>query len=197
MAARTTLTSDPLDILLAHDDWATRMLLERCRPLTRDQFHKRYDIGMGSLHDNLTHIVGVYRRWTDRIDGRPLRPALSPVPGRPDIRHDAKDRTPDELLALHGQAVPDLRAVVAKWRATPDGLASLVHPEWPRKEGELNRYTFTRGCCLTHVCSHGTYHRAQCVNMMRHLNAPGLSDDLPDPSVIDWQAETESPPVPV
>ena len=64
------------------------MLLERCRPLTRDQFHQRFEIGLGSLHDTLTHIVGVVRRWTDRIDGRTLRPALAPIPGRPDIPHD-------------------------------------------------------------------------------------------------------------
>jgi uncharacterized damage-inducible protein DinB len=192
-----TLTSDPLDILLVHDEWATRMLLERCRPLTRDQFHQRFEIGMGSLHDNFTHIVGVLRRWTDRIDGRPLRPALSPIPGRPDIPHEAKERTPDELLAMLALAAPDLRAVAAKWRAAPGGLATTVQLEWPRKEGGMNRYTFSRGCCFTHVCSHGTYHRAQCVNMMRHLKVAGLSDDLPDPSVIDWQVEAESPAVPV
>lgn len=190
-----TLTSDPLDILLTHDEWATRMLLERCRPLTHAQFHQRFEIGLGSLHDTLTHIVGVVRRWTDRIDGRTLRPALAPIPGRPDIPHDGKDRTPDELLAMLIEAAADLRAVATKWRAAPEGLASLVHMDWPRKEGGMKRYTFTRGCCLTHVTTHGTYHRAQCVNMMRHLKLPGLSDNLPDPSVIEWQWMTESPPV--
>ncbi|MFT3683712.1 MAG: DinB family protein [Phycisphaerales bacterium] len=193
------LTSDPLDVLLAHDEWGTRMLLERCVPLTRDQFHQRFAIGLGSLHDNLTHIIGTVRRWTDRIDGRTLRPALSLVPGRPDIPFDGGERTPAALLELLGPASADLRAVAAKYRAMPGGLAGLVHLEWPKKKGEkgMNRYTFTRGCCLTHVCCHGTGHRAQCVNMMRQLGMAGLSDDLPDPSVIDWQVAAESPPVAV
>ncbi|MDP1660794.1 MAG: DinB family protein [Phycisphaerales bacterium] len=192
-----TLTADPLDILLLHDQWATRTLLEHCRTLTHAQFHQRFEIGLGSLHDNLTHIVGVLRRWTDRIDGRPLRPALAPIPQRPDIPHDGKDRTPDELLAMLAEAAPDLRAVAARWRAAPGGFATTIQLDWPRKEGGMNRHTFTRACCLTHVCCHGTAHRAQCVNMMRHLKLPGLSDNLPELDVIDWQAQTEAPPVPV
>lgn len=191
------LSSDPLDILIASDQWATGTLLRACRPLTREQFHRRLEIGLGSLHDNLTHIVGVVRRWTDRIDGRALRPALSPIPGRPDIPHEGGERTPDDLLAMMTDAGTDLRAVVARWRAAPDGLATTVQLEWPRDGGGMNRYTFTRGCCLTHLCNHGTWHRAQCVNMLRHLNVPGLSDNLPELDIVDWQAQTESPPVPV
>lgn len=194
-----TLTSDPLDILLTHDEWGTRQVLEACRPLTREQFHRPFAIGLGSLHNNLTHIVGTVRRWTDRIDGRPLRPALSPVPGRPDIPFDGGDRTPGDLLTLLGPAAADLRAVAAKWRSAPDGLASLVYLEWPRKDGEpgMNRYTFSRGACLVHVCTHGMHHRSQCVNMLRHVGVTGVSDKLPDPSVMEWQIAVESPPVAV
>ena len=59
----------------------------------------------------------------------------------------------------------------------------------------MRTYTFTRGVTLVHVCTHGTHHRAQCINMLRHLNVPGVSDKLPDPSTVDWQAATELPPV--
>ncbi|MBY0308802.1 MAG: DinB family protein [Phycisphaerales bacterium] len=192
------LTSDPLDILLLSDEWGTRTVLEACVPLPREQFHRPFEIGLGSLHNVLTHIVGVMRRWADRIDGRePLRPSLAPIPARPDIPHEGRDRTPAELLELLTEAGADLRAVAAKWRAKPDGLASLVHLEWPQPDGSVKRHTFTRGCCLVHVCTHGMYHRAQCMNMLRHLKVPGLSDRLPEVDPIDWQAEVESPGVEV
>ena len=53
--------SDPLQILLSHDRWATAQLLDACGKLSADQFHRRFDIGPGSLHDTLTHIVGAMR----------------------------------------------------------------------------------------------------------------------------------------
>jgi uncharacterized damage-inducible protein DinB len=40
----------------------------------------------------------------------------------------------------------------------------------------------TRGAVLTHVTTHGMHHRAQCLNMLRHL---GLSP-LPPSSVTEW-----------
>jgi len=189
-----TLSSDPLDILLAFDAWATRTLLEPCRGLSREQFHQRFEIGLGSLHDNFTHIVGVMRRWTDRLAARPLRPALAAIPGRADIPHDARDRTPDDLLALLDDAAKDLASVARDIRAN-NRLGTTIEVQWPGEGGKLKTYTFSRGCILVHICTHGTHHRAQCLNMLRHLNVSGVSDKLPDPSTVDWQAETESPPV--
>ena len=43
--------SDPLQILLQHDKWATTRILDACTKLTDEAFHKRFDMGPGSLHD--------------------------------------------------------------------------------------------------------------------------------------------------
>src|SRR4051812_37116781 len=110
------LTSDPTDVLLAHDAWATRLVLEHCRPLTKEQFHKKFEIGLGNLHETLTHIISATRRWTDRIAGRTPRPFMHVVPGMPQISGDAKDRSVDELLALHAEAAADLAKVGAASR---------------------------------------------------------------------------------
>lgn len=194
-----TLSTDPLEILLASDAWATRKLLERCRGLSREQFHQKFEIGLGSLHETLTHIVGTMRRWTDRIDGRPLRPALSPVPGRPDIPTDAKVRTPDELLEMLTPAQQDLLAVARKYRDMPGGFAGHVILDWPKKnangENATYRYTLTRGACLVHVCTHGFHHRAQCLNMLRQLKALAPGEDMPLSSTMEWQIDVESPAV--
>ncbi len=182
------LTSDPLDVLLAHNHWATRVLLEPCRGLTHEQFHRRFEMGPGSLHDTFTHIVGCMRRWSDRIGGCPIRPRIerpAPLPPGQAVPHEGRDRTPDELLSLLDDAAADLAAVAARCRE--DGLEKTVTIVF---EGKT--YVFTRGVTLVHVLTHGTYHRAQCRNMMRHLNVPGLSDKLPEVDVIDWQAAVEA-----
>src|SRR4051794_35638663 len=68
--------SDPLQILLDHDRWATGRVLDACAKLPAEQFHQRFDIGPGSLHDTLTHVVGAMRTWTDTLAGTDPRPRL-------------------------------------------------------------------------------------------------------------------------
>jgi uncharacterized damage-inducible protein DinB len=41
---------------------------------------------------------------------------------------------------------------------------------------------------LAHVTTHGMHHRAQCLNMLRRLEVAGLSDNLPELDVLEWQA---------
>jgi len=66
--------SDPLKILLAHNHWATQELLTACAALTPDQFHQKFEIGPGSLHDTLTHIIGATRTWTEPWPNPPPAP---------------------------------------------------------------------------------------------------------------------------
>lgn len=189
-------SSDVLHILLSHDAWGTRLILDLCRRVTREQFHQRFDIGPGSLHDTLTHMISAMRRWTDRLAGRTPRPMLQSVPQLPHVASESKDRTVEELRELHDEAVRDLASVVTAMLAKrpSEWLAETVTLDWPGENGVTKRYTFTKAAVLVHVCTHGMHHRAQCLNMLRRLNVPGVSDKLPDPSAVDWQAETELPP---
>ena len=186
------LSSDIVHIQIAADAWGTRKLLGLCRRLSRDQFHHRFQIGPGSLHDTLTHIISATRRWTDRLAGRTLRPMLHAFPEYPHLSGESVERTVDELCALLDEAERDLQSVV---KAGASKLDSTVSLDWPASDGKTKTYTFTHAAVLVHLSTHGAHHRAQCLNMLRHLNIPGLSDKLPDPSAVDWQAETESPPV--
>lgn len=170
--------SDPLEILLAHDDWATREILKLCRALSPEQFQRSFPIGpgeKGGLAATLTHIIGAKRRWADRIMERTLRPALEAT------HPDGRGRTVDELAAMLDEAHADLSAAVADARRR--GLDTMISLKFGDKD-----YTFTRGAALTHVLTHGHWHRAQCLNMLRHLGVPGLSDKLPELDVVDWQA---------
>lgn len=187
-----TISSDPNHILIASDAWGTRLLLRHCAGLSREQFHRRFEIGLGTLHETFTHIISASRRWTDRLAVRTVRPMLNAVPGRASPGADVRERSVDELLALLDEAEQDLSRVVVR---DPGWLASTLSVEWPGADGVVKTYTFSRAAVVVHLTTHGYHHRAQALNMLRHLNVPGVSDKLPEPSAVDWQSAVESPPV--
>ena len=156
-------TSDPLEILLAHDHWASRKLLEACQTLDEDQFQQRFEMGPGSLHDTVTHMLGAMRGWGDMLAGREQRARLD---------QDGQRRTPAELLELLEDVCADLKASAQNY--SPDA--------WVSGSRGGRTFTFLRGGVLTHVATHGMHHRAQCLNMLRQLGvAP-----LPPSSVLEW-----------
>jgi uncharacterized damage-inducible protein DinB len=154
-------TSNPLDILLAHNLWANRQIIEACAALTPEQFHQRFEMGPGSLHDTVTHILAAMRVWGDTLGGREQRPRL-----------EGTVRSIAELSAI----LDEVSAEIA--------VAAQMHPL--ADEATLTRggkaYSFPRGGILTHVTTHGMHHRAQCLNMLRHLGAI----PLPPSSVAEW-----------
>ena len=153
--------SNPLDILLIHNRWANTQVLDACASLTPDRFHQSFDIGLGSLHDTTTHILGAMRGWSDMLAGR-----------EPRVRLEQGRRTAPELLALHDDIADELDDLAA---AHP--LDEIVSAERGGKS-----YSFTRGGVLTHVATHGMHHRAQCLNMFRALGVT----PLPPNSVLEW-----------
>ncbi len=156
--------NDPLQIILSHDRWATAQLLDACGPLAPEEFQRRFDIGPGSLHDTLTHIVGVVRTFTDTLAAQTLRPRLET---------DGQRRTPAELRALLDEAYPAF-AAEARRRPVDEIITRTL------KDGRTLR--MTRGAALAHVTTHGTHHRAQCLNLLRHLGVT----PLPPSSVAEW-----------
>jgi uncharacterized damage-inducible protein DinB len=161
-------TSDPLEILLAHNLWATRQILDACSRLSPEQFHQRFEMGPGSLHDTTTHMLGAMRGWGDMLAGREQRPRL-----------EGTNRSPAELVALLDEIAADLAAT-----AREHPVDELVSAERGGKT-----YTFPRGGVLTHVTTHGMHHRAQCLNMLRHLGV----QPLPPSSVADWMRTVDMP----
>lgn len=162
--------SDPIDILLAYNRWATIKLLKLCEPLEPSRWRRPFEMGPGTLEATFTHIIGALRRWADRIDGRTLRPRID----------DGTERTPAQLIALLEEAHADFCGVVGRARA--EGLGRVVTIDFGGKP-----YTFTAAGSIMHALNHGTHHRAQCLNMMRHV---GLAN-LPEIDLCDWQWFTE------
>jgi uncharacterized damage-inducible protein DinB len=155
-------TSDPVEILLQQNRWATRNLLATCAQLPAEQFHQWFEMGRGSLHDNVTHILAAMRGWGDLLAGREQRERLE----------EGGQRSPEELLTLLEELADDLEA------------SARAHPADEVITGSRGgrSYAFTRGGVLVHVTTHGMHHRAQCLNMLRQLGV----DPLPPSAVVEW-----------
>jgi uncharacterized damage-inducible protein DinB len=167
-----------LDILLGHNRWANIQLLERCAALSDTEFHQRYDIGPGSLHDTLTHVVACIFRWSDRIGGTPLRRSIDGRASGDDPAPMTR-RTAAELILLNDEACEDFAAVVAAQRPRLSEVREWVFGS--------TSYRFTVGAAIVHVTNHGMHHRAQCMNMLRRLGRPANAD-LDE---LEWQVAGE------
>jgi len=163
-------TSDPLEILLAHDRWATRQILLACEKLSPEQFARKFEIGPGSLQAATTHLIAAMNAWSDTLAERPQRPRID---------QNGAQYTPAQLLPLLDEATSEFAKM-----ATSRPLDQIV-----KRTREGKEYTFTRGAVLAHVATHGVHHRAQCLNMLRHL---GVSP-LPLSSVIEWSRAVDFP----
>jgi uncharacterized damage-inducible protein DinB len=166
--------SDLLQILLSHDRWATAQLLDACGTLTADQFHRRFDIGPGSLHDTLTHVISATRALTETLAGeRGVQP-------RPRLETDGQGRTPEALRSLLNEAWLEFQAEA---RRRPLGETVTRRT----RDGRL--LTMTRAAVVAHVTTHGMHHRAQCLNMLRQLGVT----PLPPSSVAEWTWAGDQP----
>lgn len=175
------LSTDPYAILLGHNRWAIAQIIERCRGLSHAEFHRRFEIGPGTLHDTISHMIGAMHRWADRIAERPMRPRLDGRASHTDPT-PAKQLTPDEFMVQLNEVAADFAAVVAMVRA--DGRLNSVR-EW--RIGDYPPQVFGVAAAIIHVTNHGMHHRAQCMNMLRHLGRP-VNADLDE---LEWQIAGE------
>ena len=156
-------SSDPASILLAHDRWATHAIIDRCRGLGEDRFHRVFEMGVGSLHDTLAHMLGALQGWGDLLAGRePGEWIEKQGPFSCDRLAALLDEFSDDFAA-HAPPVMDAAEIVTGERGG-------------------KTWSFTRGAVVTHVATHGMHHRAQCVNMLRQLGDEGPWRV----SVVEW-----------
>jgi uncharacterized damage-inducible protein DinB len=177
--APQSLSGDPFHILLGHNAWAFRTLLEHCRKLPPEAFHQDFGIGPGSLHDNITHCLAVMGRWIDRIDGRPLRPRIDGRAGGDDAT-PVRRRTIDELLAILDAAAREWTEILPRLRAQASEVREVTFPDG-------GPFRFSVAAIIIHVTNHGMHHRAQCMNMLKRAGHP-INADLDE---LEWQVAGE------
>ena len=189
------LSGGPLNILLQHDHWATGQLLAACAPLTPAQFHQRFEMGLGSLHNNIVHTIGAKLRWADRIAQRNIAASIEgawpthiftdAAANPPTLGANGKpEYTLAQLSSLELTAHQAITAVAAD--AARGGTLGKVLPI-PLADGRT--YYLSPAGALAHVATHGVHHRAQSINMLRQIYKPLGKDapKLPMSSVMEWQ----------
>lgn len=153
--------TDPAEILLIQHRWANDLLFDACAQLTDAQLDHEFEMGVGSLRKTLTHIAGAIRGWGDLLAGREQRPRL-----------EEQTLSISQLRELFEEVTTDFEN------------SARAHPHEGIATGSRggNSYSFTRGSVLAHVMTHAMHHRAQCLNMLRHLGV----EQLPPSSVMEW-----------
>jgi uncharacterized damage-inducible protein DinB len=135
------------------NDWAWDRLLAAVAPLSDAQLDQPFEMGEGSLRATLRHLYGTERNWLARWRGTDQR----------QFPHARDLAAPEAFDRAHRALAPERNADVA---------ALDLHRPCTYTNPQGRTYTFALQDVLLHVCNHGVHHRAQAVNMLRHLGQP-------------------------
>jgi uncharacterized damage-inducible protein DinB len=156
---------DILERYLGYEAWTLRYMLLRCKELSREQLHQPFDIGQGSLHRTVAHIIGNLEAWTDLMRERPER-TLPPMPDNA-----------EGYLSRFEVAMADFdscaRMLAAQKRLDDTYMDVFDNP--PKAK--------TFGGTLLHVLTHTTVHRWEVQHMLQRL---GL-DDVIEGDALGWE----------
>lgn len=156
----------PLDLAtlrryLAHSDWAFREVHEAAAQLPEAAQNRSFDIGPGSLRRVMRHMADATQWWIDNLEGRhDPYPALTEGGSWEDLWtcYDRVARRRDDQIAPL-QDADLLRSVAVTPRPGVDRA-------------------FPLGIVMLQWCLHGTWHRAQALNMLRHAGGTVPSLDV-------------------
>ena len=152
------------DIKLLHDysQWANGRILDTAGKATPAQLHAENDLGWGSIHGALFHVLSAEHGWrrflADETNPRPLK--ASDCPDIPSLR----ERWAEE------------NAIFDAWLRT---LADADLSREIKSERGGVEYRWRLWQCLNHVVNHGTQHRSECAALLTELGqSPGELDFL-------------------
>src|SRR4051812_2662580 len=155
---------DILERYLGYEAWTLRYFIERCREVTNAQLHQQFDIGPGTVHDTVAHIIGNLETWTDLMRGRTVR-QLAPA------------ETAEGYLERFDVAVADFvacaRGLAAEGRLDEKYVDVLDNPPTAK----------TFGGTILHVLTHTSVHRWEIQHMLQRL---GLNDLL-EGDALNWE----------
>jgi uncharacterized damage-inducible protein DinB len=157
MDATTSIRS-----LLVYSDEMNTRLLQAAMPMTDGQLDRPFEMGMGTLRKTLAHIYDGEYVWLERWKGRIETPwpAFDPMQTPAHIR--------EQLEALRR----DRDAFVAC--LTPTRLAARQ----AYRDSTGSKFEATLHDMLLHGIVHSIHHRAQAVNMIRHVGGQVLEVGL-------------------
>lgn len=160
---------DILDRYLGYEAWSLRYFIARCHDIPPSQLHQPFDIGHGTVHATMEHIIRNVEIWTDLMRGREVR-HLPPLVA-----------TADDYLQRFDAAMTDFmdcaQTLVAEGRLDESYMDVLAIPPKPKSFGGT----------LLHVLTHTTVHRWEIQHMLQRA---GLSDLL-EGDALSWETKQE------
>jgi uncharacterized damage-inducible protein DinB len=144
--------------LFGYMDWATEKLYACAEELSDAQLDQPFEMGPGSTRKTLTHLRAAERLWLERWKGN----------GKVQF---AGLETSLPLAKLHDE-VHQLSRERNEWVAGLNEAALNAPITFTLRSGDT--LTLPLIDLILHVCNHHVYHRAQILNMFRHL---GLKSD--------------------
>ncbi len=153
-------------VLLHHALVADRELLDVCARLTDEQLDQSFPMGLTTLRATIEHNLGALGSWSDVFAERDDR-AWLPTQGPFSIA-----RLREIAEELH-----------ADWLDIASRLPLAGTVTWSRGDAT---YRYTRAQIIAHVTTHSVHHRAQALNMLRHLGVATDDTPLPTGSVMSW-----------
>ncbi len=138
--------------MLAYGDWAWAKLVKILTPLSPDALDRPFHIGPGTIRKTLYHLWAAEQAWLRRM-----------APREQVWSFECSGETVAEIDARFQQTAAERNALLPALDTVrlEEAIAyrSLRGEPFQTRVREI----------LLHVCNHGAHHRAQLLNMLRHV----------------------------
>ena len=165
LAPPDELDVDTIRQYYGYSDWATSLLCGHAEKLTDEQLDRAFEMGIGTLRKTPLHIYDAEAWWCSTWV-------------------DAENKEYQQLPPT--TSIAGLKVLLEKHIALRDGFfAKLTEPDLQEvitaQVSPDLRLRFRMGETMLQLPPHGTHHRAQCRNMLRHLGVEAQEIDY-----LDW-----------
>ena len=143
-----------------YHDWAIGQVLQFADDLDDAALDRDFDMGLGSIRKTLLHLIDAETWWTTNWTQGP-----NPFPESP------ADTTVSQLRAKWSELAGRRNEFIASVDESESQRIIEVLAGGPPTR-------FKVGETIPHVAIHGTHHRAQLINMLRHVDATHSNIDL-------------------
>ena len=143
-------------------------ILDWTRPLSPEQYTRPFAIGRGSLAATLTHMMISEWYYIERLRARDVPPY---------DQWPIKDEEPPPFPTLEATWTAQAQETVAAIAAVADWNAPIQYTITD-DGGRRKLITTSAADIFTQLALHEVHHRAQAINMLRHLGVPTGETDI-------------------
>ena len=139
----------------AYTDWANGRVFDIAATLSDELLRRTFEMGMGCILKTLAHLRDAEQWWYENWHNG----------GAFEFEQIKRETTIQELHQAYTQTIADRDKYFSN---LADGDLDRTVTATLREGQTL---TFTLGESMLQLCGHGTHHRAQIINMFRHVGA--------------------------